>query len=192
MKYSPVFYLPERMWTMARSCTCKICKKKGTTDTFHKVTDDKGTNKYYCSEEEYNGHVNEMKRQKELKEYIAVDVLNYEEGQIVPPVMIKKLSQLNKFYDCEVIHECFIEKKEDIQYWITTKNFTNEYGMVSYVMKIIEGSINDTYNKWKYKKKQEQSKSGNEIDLGIINELNDIPIKKKDGNLMEFLDEEDI
>jgi hypothetical protein len=177
---------------MARSCTCQICKKKGTSDVFYKVTNDKGQNKYYCSKEEYDEHVYEIKRQRELKEYIAVEVLNYDEGQIVPPVMVKKIGELNKFYDCEVIHECFIEKKEDIQYWITAKNFSNEYGMVSYVMKIIEGSINDTYVKWKYKKKQEQSQSGNEIDLGIINELNDSPTRKKGNDITEFLDEEDI
>jgi hypothetical protein len=177
---------------MARSCTCQICKKKGTSDVFYKVTNDKGQNKYYCSKEEYDGHVYEIKRQKELKEYIAVEILNYEEGQIVPPVMIKKLNELNKFYDCEVIHECFKEKKEDIQYWITTKNFANEYGMVSYVMKIIEGSINDTYTKWKHKKNQEQKKDSNEIDLGIMNETKVNVITKKDTGILEFLDEEDI
>lgn len=177
---------------MARKCVCKICKAKGDTDTFYKVIES-GANKYFCSKEEYDSHVKEKQKRQKLLEYIAIEVLDYEEGQIVNPVMIRKINDLNKFYDLEVILETFKESKETIQYWINNKNFTSEYGMVSYTMKIIEGSINDVHAKWKHlqtvKAKQEVSK----VDVGILNDIDTIktPVKKKE-DILSFLDEEDV
>jgi hypothetical protein len=45
----PYFCFIERGVKMARKVTCQICKSKGDTDTFYKVTDDKGRSKYYCN-----------------------------------------------------------------------------------------------------------------------------------------------
>lgn len=78
---------------MARKCTCQICKTKGNTDSFYKVTDDKGKNKYYCSQLEYESYTLEKEKRNNLMKFIAEEVLGYEEGQIVPPVLIKKLVQ---------------------------------------------------------------------------------------------------
>lgn len=177
---------------MARKCICKICKAKGDTDTFYKVTDEKGKNRYYCNQQEFETYINEKVKREDLIKYIAEDVLDYEEGQIVPVVLLKKIQEMNKFYDYEVIHDCFKENQETIQYWIDTKNFTSEYGMVSYIMKIIEGSINDVYKKWKFKKRQNQKQQVNSISLDIINEINTDTVKKKNKSIMAFLDEEDV
>lgn len=179
---------------MARKCTCKICKTKGDTDTFHKVTDEKGRNSYYCNQEEYENFINEKNKRKSLLEYIALEVLNYDEGQIIHPIMIKKINEIHKFYDYEVIQECFKENKDTIQYWIKEKNFTNEYNMVSYVMKIIEGNINDAYNKWKHMKKQMEKLKQDNVNLDTLNEIenNNINIVKKKDSILAFLDEGDM
>lgn len=178
---------------MARSCSCGICKTKGNTDIFYKVTDEKGKSKYYCNQEEYDHFINEKTKREKLIEFILLDVFNYEEGQTVSSALFKKIKELNNFYDYEVIHKCFEEQKDSIQYWISVKQFTNEFNMISYVMKIIEGNINDTYNKWKFKKQQEIKQENNSIDLGILNQLDTSKIKNTNSSgILAFLEEEDI
>jgi YHS domain-containing protein len=178
---------------MARKVTCQICKAKGDTDTFYKVTDDKGRSKYYCSQEEYESFQLEKEKRQRLIDYILIEVFNYEKGQTVNSILFKKLKELSSFYDVEVIHECFVEQKENIQYWIRTKQFTNEFNMICYVMKIIEGNINDTYKKWKFKKQQELKRENNSVDFDVLNQLDNNTTKKNTENgILSFLDEEDI
>jgi coenzyme F420-reducing hydrogenase alpha subunit len=178
---------------MARKCTCKLCKAKGTTDVFYKVTDNSGKNRYYCNEKEYVDYMTDKGNREELLKYIALEVFDYEDGQIVNPILLKKIKEMNGFYAYEVIQECFKENKDSIQYWMANKNFTNEYGMISYIMKIIEGNINDIYNKWKYKNKQQVEKDNNNVDVDFINQLDMSEIKtKSEHGILAFLDEEDI
>jgi hypothetical protein len=179
---------------MGRKVVCKICKTKGDSDLFFHITDEKGRRKYYCSQGEYNSFNLEKEKRRELLEYIAVEILKYEDGQIVPPVMTKKIQTLNEFYDYEVLKECFKQNMESIQYWIKVKNFSSEYGMASYIMKIIEGSINDVYNTWKHKKKQKEKQSSDNVNVEIINQLENNTVQKsdKDSGILAFLDEEDI
>jgi hypothetical protein len=177
---------------MGRKCICAICKKQGTTDVFFKVVNEKGINKYYCSENEYNQSVENKLKRKELLTFVAEDVLNYEDGQIVPPVMVKKISELNKFYDYEVIRECFNVCKQDIQYWMTAKSFDNEFGMASYIMKIIESNINDIYKRVKFQQEQQKKQINSDVDL-LINDIDSNKVKINTGNsILDFLDEEDI
>jgi len=183
---------------MGRKVVCKICKEKGDSDQFFYITDEKGRRKYYCSETEYVDF--QMKKEKRHKlrlltlEYITHVILNYDHGQIVPPIMTKKIQKLNEFYDYDVIQECFEHNQESINYWIKVKNFQSEYGMVSYIMKIIEGSINDVYHSWKHKKKIREKQESENIDLEIMNQIDNSTAKKNDKNegIMAFLDEEDI
>jgi YHS domain-containing protein len=178
---------------MARKVTCQICKTKGDTETFFKVTDDKGKSKYYCNQEEYESFQLEKEKRQRLIDYILLEVFNYEQGQTVNSILFKKLKELSVFYDVDVIHECFIEQNENIQYWIKNKEFMNEFNMICYVMKIVEGNINDTYKKWKFKKQQEMKRENNSVDLGFINQLDLItPKKSNDNGILAFLDEEDI
>lgn len=178
---------------MARKVVCKICKSKGDTDTFYKITDENGRNKYYCNQEEYDNYVSEKLKRENMLKFIAEEVFQYEEGQIIHPTMIKKLSAMNKFYDNEVIHECFRINKETIQYWMQAKQFSSEYNMVCYIMKIIEGSINDVFNKWKHRKQQEIKEENTLVDFDILNQLDNTTSTQQDSNgILSFLDEEDI
>lgn len=180
---------------MARKVVCKICKAKGDTDTFYKVTDQKGLNKYYCSKEEYDTHKLEQEKRHDLMEYVAVEVLNYEEGQIVPPVMVRKIGELHKFYNYDVIKECFVKQKDDIVYWMNAKDFKNEYNMICYIMKIIEGNINDIYVKWKYQKNQETKRENRDIshvELDIINNIDGKLKNKENNSIIDFLEEGDL
>ncbi|MFS0657495.1 hypothetical protein AB1L07_02555 [Niallia alba] len=179
---------------LARKCTCQICKTKGFTDSFYKVTDDKGKNKYYCSQLEYESYTLEKEKRNNLMKFIAEEVLGYEVGQIVPPVLIKKIGTMNQFYDYEVIQKCFEVNKETIEYWLNNKNFTSEYGMISYILKIIEGNINDIHKQWKYHKQQTITIENTDLDVNIINQIETIVPKTKpvDNGILDFLDDNDL
>lgn len=178
---------------VGRMVKCKICKTKGDSDVFFRVTNEKGVNSYYCNQDEYEHMINEQQKRYDLLKYVAEDILAYEDGQIVPPSMVKKIGQLNEFYDFEVIYETFKQNKETIQYWINTKGFTSEYGMASYVMKIIEGNINDIYKSWKYKKQQEVKQENTFVDVELIEQMNEVKtVTKSDDGISGFLDEEDM
>lgn len=177
---------------MARKCICKVCKAQGDTDTFYKVREG-NVNKYYCNKEEYEHNFKLKQQRKVLMEYVAIDVLGYEEGQIVNPVMVRKINELNKFYDFEVILETFKQCKENIHYWINNKNFANEFGMVSYIMKIVEGSINDVHAKWKHLKSVKAKQDVNNLDVNILNDIEEVKVsQKKKEDILSFLDEEDV
>lgn len=186
----PLLY--RQVKVMGRKCVCQICKAKGNTDVFYKVTTDQGKNKYYCNKEEYVNFINEKEKRHDLLKFVAEDVLEYEDGQIVPPVMVKKIEKLHGFYDYEVIHNCFKVQKEAIQYWINNKNFSSEHGMASYVMKIIESNINDEYEKWKHQKNVTKQQDTTDLDVEIINETKHATTVKSGNDISEFLDEEDI
>jgi hypothetical protein len=185
---------------MARKVTCQICKTKGDSDTFYKVTDDKGRSKYYCNKDEYDNFMNEKLKRERLVEFVVLDVFGYEEGQTVNSILFKKLKDLNNFYDNDVIYNCFKEHKDTIQYWIKTKESEGfqEFNTICYVMKIIEGNINDVYKKWKFKKQQELKQErikleNNSVDLNIINQMDTNTTKKTDDSgILAFLDEEDM
>ena len=175
---------------MKRKCVCKICKRKGTTDVFFGAIEG-GKKKYYCNEQEYINYMREKDSKDELFTYIAKDVLQYEEGQILPPILIKKINELHNFYDYEVIHECFVICKDNITYWMTTKSFTSEFGKVSYIMKIIENKINDVYDKWKFKQRQHAQQENYNLD-SLINGINESKPSVSSGGILDFLDEEDV
>lgn len=178
---------------MGRKVVCKLCKNKGDSDIFHKVSDEKGTSKYYCNQTEYDNWNNENIKRQKLLDFVIFDVFGYEEGQSVNSILFKKLQKLNEFYDNDVILECFVVNKDTIHYWMNNKQFTNEYNMICYIMKIVEGNINDTYNKWKFKQQQAIKQENNSVDLDIMNQLDNNNNSKQDNNgILGFLDEEDM
>jgi len=140
---------------MARKCKCKKCGAQLTTDIAFKVVV-KGVNHYYCNEPEYNKLQAYKLKRRNTMSYIF-DMFSYNSDQLLPPVMIKKINVLAKTYDYDVIKETFKKDKKTLLYWWNLENkFTNEYNKVSYVMRIIENNINDTYKSMRIDKKQNE------------------------------------
>ena len=173
---------------MARKVKCKICGKWLTNDTAYKITIN-GKNQYYCTKEEYE----HMKKEQETKE----ECYKYAEELINLPysaLMRKKINELAKYYEYEVIYRCFKADRDKISFWVNNKTFNNEHALVSYIMAIISGNINDI-NK-QYKKEQEDLKKlfeepKNDIDLDILNNINETPKGKPrvDNDISDFLDD---
>ncbi|MCM3109905.1 hypothetical protein [Lederbergia lenta] len=180
---------------MARKVVCKICRAIGDTDTFYKVTNKNGKNAYFCNKEEYDAREKEKKDRYELLKYVAEEALQYDDGQIVPPSMVRRIEKLHSFYKYSVIKETFQQNKENIHYWMGVKDFNNEYGMSSYIMTIIESNINDVFKKWKMQRDQQIKMQHRKVDVISINQIEDenpTVTKSNNRDITMFLDEEDL
>ena len=173
---------------MARKVKCQICKKELTNDKAFKVSNGK-KNLYYCSEEEYMEYKKDSDARKNLMKLIASEVLNYEQAQLLPKVLIKKISELHKHYSYEIILETFNQQEENLKYWMGLENkFNNEYQKVNYMMAIISNNINDVFNLHKTKEKivEKEYKIENEIvDTNLMNNIS--KRKRKVTDISEFL-----
>ncbi|MBQ3543406.1 MAG: hypothetical protein IJA34_00200 [Lachnospiraceae bacterium] len=127
---------------MARKVKCHITGDWGTTDDFIKIG-----KFYYKNQYVYE----ENKRLKEerinLIDYICRTFLGYNEGQPFPTSLPKKLNELS-YYDNAVIKATFESCKSDILYWLEHKNFSSEYGKISYMFAIINNNISDINKKF--------------------------------------------
>jgi len=130
---------------MARKCKCAITGEIGTVDTFIKIG-----SKYYKSQEIYDAEQKKKQSYKKLIDYICREFLGYGNGQPFPPILPKKIKELS-FYSNEVILETFKECANDIHYWIEHKQFSNEYGRISYIFTIVKGRIADVAKQEKRK-----------------------------------------
>lgn len=156
---------------MARKCKCTHCKKELSTDIAYKVTIN-GKNKYYCTKEEYETIQNEINDKNKCLETIST-ILNI---PFVPPMMLREINDLTKFYSYIVINRTFKDNEKNIRWFIENRDSGSEYGKIKYIMTIIKNNINTTYKK--YIKEQQQlvemfKTNDKEIDMDIINITND-------------------
>lgn len=156
---------------MARKCKCTHCKKELTTDIAYKVNIN-GRNKYYCTEEEYKTIQSEINDKNKCLETIST-ILNI---PFVPPMMLREINDLTKFYSYIVINRTFKDNEKNIRWFIENRDSGSEYGKIKYIMTIIKNNINTTYKK--YIKEQQQlvemfKTNDKEIDMDIINITND-------------------
>lgn len=168
---------------MARKCKCAITGEIGTTDTFIKIG-----SKYYKSQAVYDADQEKKESYKRLVDYICREFLGYGNGQPFPPILPKKIKELS-FYSSDVILETFKECSSDIHYWLEHKQFSNEYGMISYMFSIVKGSIADVAKKEKRMAASKEQLKNNMIECG---DLSDIGSKKQGKDISRFLDDDDL
>lgn len=175
-----------------RKCKCQITKEIGTTDIFYKVNEN-GKNKYYKNKKIYDKYMKQKNDRDILLKYIALEILDYQEKQIVPTILLKKIKELNEFYEYEVIYEAFKEKKDTLKYWINLDGkFNSEYQKVSYMMAIINNSINDIYERWKIKQQRLQKENSINVDMNVLNDSEAVVVPKSEAiDISQFLDGED-
>lgn len=173
--------------------------------------------KYYCSKDEYEQYEHEKMKEvcvwNELYSFIRTEVMKYSKEQSLPPLLITRLQNLRngtvvlpkvgkikqskEGYPYDVILETFKKHLQDINFWISKKQFKNEQQKIGYIMAIIEGNINDVYNT---KKEVEKRTKQN-----IINEENVLPTihfdetnilktnsENKKQTLLDFLTDEEL
>ena len=187
---------------------CKWCKKSSNKNTMHAVKIG-ARNSYFCNKSEYelfniqkeiidkekNEKIELTTKFNELYTYIAVDILDYDMGQITPPNLRKRIRKLNENYDFEVIKLCVESMSKDLKYYISNKEMDERY-MVNYFMVVIESNINDAYRTWKRKSEMVDKSKKLEEDLSIFyinHESVNREIKNsKSKDISSFLTEDDL
>lgn len=184
---------------------CFICKKViDKKESKNYLEEGKKTPKYFCSDIHLQVHIHNL-NEKELKKletnkfnevdlYVAIEILQYELGQITPPSLKKRIQKLNKSYSYDVIKLCFEMLKPQLNSVINNKEFNGESHMVNYIMVAVENNINDTYRVWKRRDQIAKKQEAHSVDLNLMEELKaEVLIKKKDINngIADFLEEED-
>lgn len=168
---------------MARKCKCHITGEIGTTDTFVKIG-----NYYYKNQAVYDAEQKRKESYKKLVDYICREFLGYGNGQPFPPVLPKKIAEL-AYYDYEVILETFKECSQEIHYWLEHKQFSSEYGKLSYIFAIVKDKISDVNKALLRKQKQENQASTTQIECGDISSLG---TKRRGKDISSFLDDDEL
>ena len=113
------------------------------------------------------------KRDWEALYFYVKDLLSYDENQALSNTMVLRLKGLltNKFmennniestanYSYEVILNTFKFCSQDIQRALRTNSWTNEMHKFNYILKVVEGNINNVYMRMKnVEKAKEEAKN---------------------------------
>lgn len=167
---------------MPRKVKCCITQEIGTNDTFIKI----GT-KYYKNQAVYDADLQRRTKRKELIDYICKEFLGYGNGQPFPTSIPKKIKELS-FYDDDIILETFKRYASNIHYQFEHKQFSGEYGKVSYIFAIIKNNIADVNAEIQRKKKQDKRTTKDKIECG---DLSSIGTKDRGKDISSFLDEDE-
>lgn len=111
----------------------------------------------------------EKKEWRALYEYLKKEIFHYDENQKLSDTIVlsvlgirygkavenTKIQDKAK-YPFRVIMYTFIACKPSIEYALKTKNFKSESSMMSYIGKIINGNINEVYERDKQARKENE------------------------------------
>ena len=175
-----------------RRVVCQVTKEEGLSGTFYRVRHN-NRNLYYKDEETYLKSIRDKKLKDEIDEFVAIEILNYDSGNYVPPFFKKRVNQLNKLYPLEVILSTFKSNLENLQYWMNQDSkFKDENGRINYMMAIVTNNINNEYEKWKVKQRQDKVDNKIKLDAENINLAVDVSnqdrkTKKKKDSISDFI-----
>lgn len=172
---------------------CQICGKSIDRSTAYKVVVG-GTNKYFCSEEEFNAEKARKDHAKEVFETIT-ECYQYCSGYGEPPynVVRKELKENLKAIDAETIYQFVKENREKLKKTVEKKverdgPFSQVYFSFRYLSGIIKREILE--KDWKAKQVAPTvQKTG--IDLNFYNVKPNTNQLKKRRSLDELEDEVD-
>ena len=168
-----------------RRVVCQVTKEKGLSGEFYRVVHN-GRNLYYKDEQTYLNMIKEREIKDEINHFIAIEILNYDSGQYLPPALLKRINDMNKLYPYEVILETFKVNKETLQYWMNQDSkFKNEMARISYMMAIINNNVINEYEKWKIKERRDKENNTVSVDMDLL-EVNINNTQKNDG-ISDFL-----
>ena len=170
---------------MARKVRCCITGEYGTSDTFYR---DEKTKRYYKNKEVFDNWRAQTDKRNEVLDIIA-DIVGYYNGEKFPSSITKKLKDLEEIYDIFTVYDTFVEKRDDIQFAIDTRDFDTEYGKCAYIMAIVVNNINDIWirrkREEKTKLKQEATLKSEDMDFDYI----PAPVKKNTKDISQFLED---
>lgn len=100
--------------------------------------------------------------------------IGYKKGQKFNTLIPKKVVELSCCYPDEVILGFLINEK-DLLNKISSKEFDNDYGKISYFFAVVQNRINDYYKLWKSNKViEEYNNKNNNIDIKSIDNIGNV------------------
>ena len=169
-----------------RRVRCQCTGEYGLSGEFYRVKHN-GKNLYYKNKEIYLRMINDKETRNQLNNFVSIEVLNYDSSQYLPPFFIKRVNELNKLYPMEVILETFKQNKDNLQYWMNQDSkFKNESGRINYMMAIINNNINNEYEKWKIKERQDRVDNTVKVDMDLL-DININNTNKENNGIRDFL-----
>lgn len=169
---------------MARIVKCQITHEVGNTDIFVKIG-----GKYYKSQEIYDNYKKQTELHKKIVDIIVNDFLDYQQGQIFPTMLLKKLKELD-FYPNEVVLKTIENNHDNICYWMNKKEFSNDIGKISYIFAIIKNNINDIYKNWKRNQQIQTQENNTNIEVSL--DIQEINTTQKGKDITAWLEDDDI
>ena len=128
---------------MARSCICKICKAKLTTDVAFKIqrTDKNGknVNLYYCDSIEYEM----FQEEKNCKEDILTLINSILGYTCVNSSVYKELETVHKGYSYKEILNCMTIQQDIILNLFRINGIDKEFNRIRYMFAVISRAIED-------------------------------------------------
>lgn len=121
--------------------TCQICRKKIEKDTAYKRVVGK-TNRYFCSEQEWQEEEDKKKKEIEDKNKVynlICDMFGY---QIQNTQFFAEWTLWNKLKSNEIIYK-YLRENEDYLCRVCDKSFNSEYQKIRYFSAILKNSLRD-------------------------------------------------
>jgi len=175
---------PERVvFKIGRRVKCRITGEFGDSNDFVKID-----GKYYKSQKIYDIKQKENQDRQDIIDRFCYDFLDYKPGQIFPTILTKKLKEL-EFYGYGVINKTIDKSYKSIQYALSTKEFKNDIGKISYIFAIIKNNINDVYRDVLREEKESETTKTFEIDTSV--DIDNIQTQHEEKNISKWLEDDD-
>ena len=137
---------------------CCITKERGSKDDFYF---DEESGRYFKNKEVFDEWRAPIDKRKEINDMLA-DFVGYYNGEPFPTLITKKIRELESAYDIFTVYDAFIEKREEIQFAMDSREFNNTYHKCSYIIAVIINNIDEI---WRRKKREEKLKARQEAEL---------------------------
>lgn len=128
----------------------------------------------------------------ELYQFVKLKVLGYDENQKIPNYLALRLKGMltNKFiennkqkatsnYSYKVVLNTFKFCMPDIRRALSTNRFVDEQHKINYIMKIVDGHLNDVYMRMKNTEKVKEEVANADIDVLVYDGAKYKPNKNK-------------
>lgn len=129
-----------------------------------------------------------------LYEYVRTKVMRYDSNQALPSQMVLRLKGMlnGKFmangsikdmanYSYDVVLNAFKYSMPDIQRALNNKSFNSEWHKFLYIMKIVEGNLNDVYMRMKGAERAREEAESYDISYAS-NYVSTFKAKEKENN----------
>lgn len=134
-----------------------------------------------------------------LYEYVRTKVMRYDSNQALPSQMVLRLKGMlnGKFmangstkdmanYSYDVVLNTFKYSMPDIQRALNNKSFNSEWHKFLYIMKIVEGNLNDVYIRMNRNRKIEEEIKNDTCDIYKHIGVEFKPKKKKPNKFIDL------